>query len=662
MATDVAVLIARLEADVKDFDKDLKKASKRLGKLEDSTKKTGKATDTMKGSMAGLGKMMGVVFAGAAAAAAFKFFKGAVDASSDLNESINAVNVVFEESAEGVKKLGENAADSMGLANSEFNTLAVSFSSFVEKIVGPGGDVVKTLEDLTTRAADFASVMNIDVAEAATIFRSGLAGETEPLRKFGLDLSAAAVTAEALAVGLAETSSELTEQDKILARYNLLMRQTKKTQGDFKNTADDFANAMRILSAKIEDVKAKIGDALIPVLEEFIPLISDFVDFIAEAAIAFGVFTGATDLATAAIFRAKNAAEDTEAPMTTLFEAVMNLDDSMVGADSATFGVGLFRAGKEARLLSDEMFTLDGAFVDLIETFGITTKELESLGTDGFIQLATDAGLSEELIQAIIRALELDLRRATNAAKRHLKDNLEEGLNKAREATEEADEALEDYMDRMLELASPALAAFNAQQDLEEATVDAAAAFVEFTPDSDEYAEALLRVWEAGLKVAATEAVLDDKLAGVEESLRAAKREGFLTEAQFLTLQELFLNFTDEPLWSPAQIINAIAMKDAIEGINRAIRAVEELGPIAAVDRGNISPFHQGGIVPGPAGADVPIIAQAGEQIIPAAQVSGGGGGGGVTINIDGDGTEAVLEDIQRELLLESIGRLVETR
>lgn len=39
--------------------------------------------------------------------------------------------------------------------------------------------------------------------------------------------------------------------------------------------------------------------------------------------------------------------------------------------------------------------------------------------------------------------------------------------------------------------------------------------------------------------------------------------------------------------------------------------------------------LHQGGVVPGPRGAEVPIMAQAGERVIPANQAGGGGGGGG---------------------------------
>ena len=77
MATDVAVLIARLEADVKDFDRDLKKASKRLDKLDKSTKKVGKTTDSTAKSMQKMGGQMKAVFAGAAAVAHSQVKKGA---------------------------------------------------------------------------------------------------------------------------------------------------------------------------------------------------------------------------------------------------------------------------------------------------------------------------------------------------------------------------------------------------------------------------------------------------------------------------------------------------------------------------------------------------------------------------------------------------------
>jgi len=272
---------------------------------------------------AGAGKRAGTAFIGSlksalapmagvfAAAGISNFVKSTVNDASALGESLNAVNVTFGKNAAGIKKLGEEAARSVGLSNVEFNSLAVRFSAFTDKIAGEGGDVVGIMKDLTGRASDFASVMNLEVNEAAQLFQSGLAGESEPLRRYGLDLSAAAVEAYAYANGIAESGEQLTENQKIQARYALIMEQTAKMQGDFANTSDSLANSQRILKSEWTNLKAELGNNLIPVFErlvvwakdEMIPAIRDLVNWIKEnkdeikawaiaigsAAVAFGV-------------------------------------------------------------------------------------------------------------------------------------------------------------------------------------------------------------------------------------------------------------------------------------------------------------------------------------------------------------------------------------
>lgn len=195
-----------------------------------------------------------------------EFFKGAISEASNLEESLNALKVTYGENADAVAEMGRTANETMGLSNVEFNNLAVQFSAFSETIAGKGGDVVGTLEDLATRGADFASVMNLEVADAMALFQSGLAGETEPLRKYGIDLSAAAVEQYALANGIIETGETMTEQQKVQARYGALMDQTKKTTGDFANTADSAANAQRRLGASWDNIKAKVGAVFLPAL------------------------------------------------------------------------------------------------------------------------------------------------------------------------------------------------------------------------------------------------------------------------------------------------------------------------------------------------------------------------------------------------------------
>lgn len=225
------------------------------------------------------------------------YFSDAVTLASNLQESGNAVRVSYGSIAGEIEKLGETSAKRLGLSNTAFNDLAVRFSGFAGTIAGEGGDVAGVIDELTTRGADFASVFNLDAADALTIFQSGLAGENEPLRKFGIDLSAAAVDAFALANGIGEQGRELTESEKVQARYGLLLEETSQTAGDFAGTSDSLANAQRIANARFEDAQAKIGEALLPTMEKFtdflitdgVPLVEKLVDvFIAlEPAISF---------------------------------------------------------------------------------------------------------------------------------------------------------------------------------------------------------------------------------------------------------------------------------------------------------------------------------------------------------------------------------------
>jgi phage-related protein len=216
------------------------------------------------GALKGLG---GIIAGGLAAAGIGSFVKDSISQASSLGESINALEVTFSDlsasSVDELKKISDGAAVNFGLSKTEFNGLAVQFSSFATKIAGPGGDVVDIMETLAGRGADFASVMDLDVADAMAMFQSGLAGEAEPLKKFGIDISQASIEAYALANGIGEAGRQLTESEKVQARYGAIMEQTAKTQGDFGNTSDSLANAQRILGAQFENMKAEVGGPLL---------------------------------------------------------------------------------------------------------------------------------------------------------------------------------------------------------------------------------------------------------------------------------------------------------------------------------------------------------------------------------------------------------------
>ena len=233
------------------------------------------------GQLGGLGKSVGVAFAAVSAATIAagvgiaKFSANAAKSGSNLAESLNAVKVSYGSAANEIIKLGETAATRLGVTQTEFNAATVRFSAFAEKIVGDGGNVAGFIDNITTRATDFASVFNIDVAEALQVFQSGLSGEAEPLKRFGINLLDSEVKAYAYANGIATVGQELTETQKVQARYGLLLQSTNKVQGDFANTSDGLANRQRILQASFKDLEAQMGMELLPAFEGILGVVQE---------------------------------------------------------------------------------------------------------------------------------------------------------------------------------------------------------------------------------------------------------------------------------------------------------------------------------------------------------------------------------------------------
>ena len=249
--------------------------AKELGGVEQLGAKSGK--DFSKGFSKQADKLSTGIIASfaAVAAGAGLLLKSSIGQASDLEESLNALSVAYGKSSDSIVKLGEDAASRLGVTQSEFNASAVRFSAFAERIVGAGGNVAGFVDDITTRASDFASVFNIDVSEALQVFQSGLSGEAEPLKRFGINLLDTEVTAYGLANGIGEVGRVLTESEKTQARYGLLLQETAKTQGDFANTSDGLANSQRILKAEFTDLQAELGGALLPVMSLVVNQVKD---------------------------------------------------------------------------------------------------------------------------------------------------------------------------------------------------------------------------------------------------------------------------------------------------------------------------------------------------------------------------------------------------
>ena len=212
----------------------------------------------------------------AVAAGAVTVAVASIKAASDLEESINAVNVTYGKSSEAVLALGEDADTAFGMSQRAFNEFSTGFSAFANQIAENSGQRVEdVVENMATRIADFASVHNLSLQEAEQVAKSTLAGETEAFRRFGGDVSAATIETFAYENGIADVGDELTEGQKVLARYGAFMEQTNKVAGDFANPSASLANQQRIAAARTEDLAAMLGAKLIPVASEALEQVNE---------------------------------------------------------------------------------------------------------------------------------------------------------------------------------------------------------------------------------------------------------------------------------------------------------------------------------------------------------------------------------------------------
>jgi hypothetical protein len=244
------------------------------------------------GQLEQLSRKATIVFAGVAAAG-YKV----VQSASDLNESISKSNVIFGSSAQAIQDWAATADQALGLSQRQALETASTFAILAQSAGLTGAEVNTFSKDFTALAADIASFNNTTVDEAITALGAGLRGESEPLRRYNVLLSANAVESKAMEMGLAETTKQLTEQDKILARSALILEQTTLQQGDFARTADGAANQQKILAAEIENSRAAIGEGLLPAYKDLLGVLVNVADWAGKNATLvknLGVAVGVT--------------------------------------------------------------------------------------------------------------------------------------------------------------------------------------------------------------------------------------------------------------------------------------------------------------------------------------------------------------------------------
>ena len=219
--------------------------------------------------------------------------KRSVELASDLQEVQNVVDVTFGDGADTINKWAKGASTAFGITELSALQYTGTMGAML-KSMGLSGDAVRQMStDLTGLAGDFASFFNITSDEAFAKIRSGISGETEPLKQLGINMSVANMEAYAMAQGIDKAYSSMTQAEQATLRYNYLLSVSADAQGDFARTAStSFANASRITELNIQNIGAAIGKELIPAATRAQKAVGGFAADLAEAMNSGGIRGG----------------------------------------------------------------------------------------------------------------------------------------------------------------------------------------------------------------------------------------------------------------------------------------------------------------------------------------------------------------------------------
>ncbi|HZK19673.1 MAG TPA: hypothetical protein VFC68_03000 [Treponemataceae bacterium] len=212
--------------------------------------------------------------------------------SNQYQENLNLFAVTMGETADEAFRYAQAVERIMGVDSSEWMRYQGVFQQILDGfgVIGDKADVMS--RNLTQMIYDSASFFNTSIETAATKYQSGIAGELEPLRRWGYALDQATLKQTALNHGLNINLNEITQAQKALLRYVTIMEQSSNIVYDMGRTLETPANALRILNQRIIMLKRALGNSLIPIIIEVIPYVQAFAQVFADAANAVANFLG----------------------------------------------------------------------------------------------------------------------------------------------------------------------------------------------------------------------------------------------------------------------------------------------------------------------------------------------------------------------------------
>lgn len=258
------------EQRIQSLENELTNANNQIERMQEETELARVQASNLESMFRRIGSVVAAIGIGA-------MVKDAIDYASDLQEVQNVVDVTFGEDS-AVNDWAKTTLDAFGLNELSAKQFSGTMGAML-KSSGLAGDSVQEMAmKITELSGDMASFYNLDAEDAFNKLRSGISGETEPLKQLGINMSVANLEAFALSQGIETSYSKMSQAEQVMLRYNYLLSATADSQGDFSRTSDSFANQTKLLKENWTAFTGELATKALPILAKGIQWLNSGID------------------------------------------------------------------------------------------------------------------------------------------------------------------------------------------------------------------------------------------------------------------------------------------------------------------------------------------------------------------------------------------------
>lgn len=160
---------------------------------------------------------------------------------------------------------------SLGLDITQITNFEAQIAQMTNSVGMMGEASIATSKAMTMLAGDMSSLTNMPLDTVMKNFSSGLSGAAMAVKKYGMDISVAALQETALGLGVKKNVSDMTQAEKEYLRVITMLQQSKVAWGDLAKTINSPANQFRMLKSNIKQCGLMLSRLFMPGIQKVLP-------------------------------------------------------------------------------------------------------------------------------------------------------------------------------------------------------------------------------------------------------------------------------------------------------------------------------------------------------------------------------------------------------